>query len=277
MADGEETRRFVVMANGSADYRTITEALRDAGEGDVISVKLGQYDEKIVVEKNVTIEGDPSTDATDIIVNGGVVLKASAKLKHIAVTNTVEVRAGEPVLEECDISEGFDGVKISKGCNPTLVRNNIHHARQGGDCIYLAEGANATIEDNDIHNARVNGIHVNGANCTITKNRIHSCHYGVFFRRRAKGTMERNTIQDCATFGVYIIQSADPTVLRNNIMACQIHTIMVSQDGMGAIRENMCNGSLTVKKGCVPQLENNQVLGKLDNENVVDKPDSSLH
>ena len=37
---------------------------------------------------------------------------------------------------------------------------------------------------------------------------------------------------------------------------------------MGTIRHNMCNASLTVKKGSVPQLENNQVLGKLENENV---------
>ena len=132
---------------------------------------------------------------------------------------------------------------------------------------------------------------------SIKKNRVHHCHYGIFFRRRGRGVVEGNSVQSCATFGIYLIQGADPLVERNTMSNCNIHTIMISQvcslpppppprvcrtnlqynhnhaqDGMGTIRGNMCNGSLAVKKGSIPQLENNQVLGKLDNENISAQP-----
>eukprot|EP01061_Rhynchopus_euleeides_P009348 TRINITY_DN18517_c0_g1_i2.p1 TRINITY_DN18517_c0_g1~~TRINITY_DN18517_c0_g1_i2.p1 ORF type:complete len:290 (+),score=59.25 TRINITY_DN18517_c0_g1_i2:91-960(+) len=263
-----EGKTYVVMSNGTADFKTVTDALRHCCEGDTILVKLGQYDEKIVLEKNVTIQGDSGTEPTDIIINGGAVCKVGGVIRGVAITSLVEIRSGSVTLEGCDISEGFDGIKICKGANPTILRCVIHNARQGGDCIYVAEGAKALIEDNEIHNARVNGIHVNGGDVILRKNRIHHCHFGIFFRRRGKGAVDGNTVQNCTTFGVYIIQSADPIVERNTISSCSIHGIMISQEGMGTIRNNMCNGSLTVKKGSVPQLENNQVLGKLDNENV---------
>eukprot|EP01060_Flectonema_neradi_P023277 TRINITY_DN31496_c0_g1_i1.p1 TRINITY_DN31496_c0_g1~~TRINITY_DN31496_c0_g1_i1.p1 ORF type:complete len:301 (+),score=52.83 TRINITY_DN31496_c0_g1_i1:59-904(+) len=264
-----ESRQFIVMANGTADFRTITDALKECQDGDTITVKIGQYDEKVVVDKNVTIEGDADSETSDIIVNGGIVTKTGGTIKNISVSNQIEIRSGNITIEGCDISEGFDGIKIAKDANPTIIHNTIHHARQGGDCIYVAEGARATIEENDIHDARVNGIHVNKADVVIRKNRVHNCHFGIFLRKRSKGIIEGNTIQDCATFGIYLVQGADPVVERNNISGCNIHAIMISQDGMGTLRDNMCNGSLTVKKGSVPQMENNQILGKVDNENVM--------
>ena len=264
-----ESRQFVVMSNGTADFRTVTDALKVCQDGDTVIVKIGEYDEKIVIDKNITIEGDSDSEITDIIINGGVVAKTGGTIRNISVTSQIEVRSGDITIEGCDISEGFDGIKVGKDANPTIIRNTIHHARQGGDCIYVAEGGRATIEDNEIHDARVNGIHVNRADVIIRRNRIHSCHFGIFLRKRSKGIVEGNTIQDCVTFGIYIVQGADPVVERNNISTCNIHAIIVSQEGMGTLRENMCNGSLTIKKGSVPQLENNQVLGKLDNENVV--------
>eukprot|EP00754_Rhynchopus_humris_P041679 Rhum_TRINITY_DN2521_c0_g2::Rhum_TRINITY_DN2521_c0_g2_i1::g.7453::m.7453 len=267
-----EGKTHVVMSNGSADFRTVTEALRHCADGDTVVVKIGQYDEKIVLEKNVTIQGDVGSEATDIIINGGLVCKVGGLIKGLSITNQVEIRSGDITIDGCDISEGGDAVKVNKGAAPTIVRCNIHSARTGGDCIYVADGAKAVIEDNDIHNARVNGIHVNGADVSIKKNRVHHCHYGIFFRRRGRGVVEGNSVQNCATFGIYLIQGADPLVERNTMSNCNIHTIMISQDGMGTIRGNMCNGSLAVKKGSIPQLENNQVLGKLDNENISAQP-----
>eukprot|EP01061_Rhynchopus_euleeides_P009347 TRINITY_DN18517_c0_g1_i1.p1 TRINITY_DN18517_c0_g1~~TRINITY_DN18517_c0_g1_i1.p1 ORF type:complete len:226 (+),score=8.76 TRINITY_DN18517_c0_g1_i1:91-768(+) len=155
-----EGKTYVVMSNGTADFKTVTDALRHCCEGDTILVKLGQYDEKIVLEKNVTIQGDSGTEPTDIIINGGAVCKVGGVIRGVAITSLVEIRSGSVTLEGCDISEGFDGIKICKGANPTILRCVIHNARQGGDCIYVAEGAKALIEDNEIHNARVNGIHV---------------------------------------------------------------------------------------------------------------------
>eukprot|EP00755_Sulcionema_specki_P007413 Sspe_Gene.38221::Locus_18423_Transcript_1_1_Confidence_1.000_Length_714::g.38221::m.38221 len=210
-----DARHFVVMANGSADFRTISDALREAADGDTITVKIGQYDEKVVIDRSVHIQGDSTAEVSDVIINGGVVCRAGGSLKNLTVINQIEIRSGDVVIEGCDISEGFDGIRIMADANPTITRNTIHHARQGGDCIYFAEGSRGTVEDNEIHNARVNGIQVNAAEAVIRRNRIHHCSYGVFFRRGGKGTVDGNTIQECATLGVYIIQASDPVVERN--------------------------------------------------------------
>eukprot|EP01065_Artemidia_motanka_P011871 TRINITY_DN1647_c1_g3_i1.p1 TRINITY_DN1647_c1_g3~~TRINITY_DN1647_c1_g3_i1.p1 ORF type:complete len:303 (+),score=71.38 TRINITY_DN1647_c1_g3_i1:61-909(+) len=267
MAVVADTRHYVVMANGTADFRTITDALKECADGDTITVKIGQYDEKVMMDRSVHIRGDEAGERGDVVVNGGFVCRSGGSIKHLSITSQVDVRSGDVRIEDCEISEGFDGVRVCRDANPYLIGNEIHHARQGGDCVYFAEGARGTLEDNDIYAARVNGVHVNGADAAIRNNRIRDCHFGVFFRRNARGIIADNEITDCQTFGVYLIQAADPVVERNRVSGCAVHAIMVSQEGMGQIRDNTCNGSVSLKKGTAATLGSNTVTGRLDNEN----------
>jgi len=268
MAD-VDTRHFVVMANGTADFRTITDALKECADGDTITIKIGQYDEKITMDRSVHIRGDEAGERGDVVINGGFVCRAGGSIRHLCITSQVDIRAGNVRIEDCEISEGFDGVRICREANPYLAGNEIHNARQGGDCVYFAEGARGTLEDNDIYAARVNGIHVNGADATIKNNKIRDCHFGIFFRKNARGLVTDNEVSDCQTFGVYLIQGADPVVERNRISNCAVHCVMVSQEGMGQIRENHCNGSMALKKGTSTTLGPNTVTGRLDNENTL--------
>ena len=48
----------VVAVDGSGDFSTITEAVLAAVEGDTVLVRPGNYVEAIVIEKNITLEGD---------------------------------------------------------------------------------------------------------------------------------------------------------------------------------------------------------------------------
>eukprot|EP01062_Namystynia_karyoxenos_P066721 TRINITY_DN60658_c0_g1_i1.p2 TRINITY_DN60658_c0_g1~~TRINITY_DN60658_c0_g1_i1.p2 ORF type:complete len:312 (+),score=102.72 TRINITY_DN60658_c0_g1_i1:87-938(+) len=264
-----DTRHFVVMANGTADFRTITDALKECSDGDTITVKIGQYDEKVMMDRSVNICGDEAGERGDVVVNGGFVCRAGGLIKHLSITNQVDIRAGDVRIEDCEISEGFDGVRICRDANPVLVGNEIHHARQGGDCIYFAEGSRGTVENNDIYSARVNAIHVNGGEAIVSNNRVRDSHFGIFLRRNARGTVSDNDISECQTFGIYIIQGADPVVERNRVGNCAVHTIMVSQEGMGQIRDNNLNGSMSLKKGSAATLGANNVTGRIENENVI--------
>ena len=48
----------VVAGDGSGDFTTITEAVAAAAEGDTVLVKPGTYAEALVIEKDITVQGD---------------------------------------------------------------------------------------------------------------------------------------------------------------------------------------------------------------------------
>lgn len=268
-----ESKTVTVIHTGLADYKTIGDALKVCDEGDTIIVKIGQYDETVVLDKSVHILGEADTPS-DIRITGGVVCNVGGSIKNLSVQGLVDVRAGDVLIEGCDIFQGADGIRVQKDANPTIKKNTIHDAHQGGDGIYFADGAKGTVTDNEIFNNRMNGIHVNNSEVTITGNKIHDCPYGVFYRKGGRGTCERNTISDVPSFGVYICSGSEPLIISNQIMSCGIHGVMVSTDGKGTIKDNNINGNISIKRGCNPVLGPNMVAGRIDNENTMPVPEA---
>jgi parallel beta-helix repeat protein len=64
-------REIVVAADGSADARTITEALDLAVDGDVILVRPGTYAESLTIDKDITLRGDGDPSAVVIDFSAG--------------------------------------------------------------------------------------------------------------------------------------------------------------------------------------------------------------
>jgi parallel beta-helix repeat protein len=268
MATTVDSRVLVVNIKGGAEFTQINDAIKAAVDGDVVQVKMGQYDEVVVLDKNITVEAEPNIEVTDVLIAGGIVCTADGAVRNVGVTQMIDVRKGRVTLEGCDISMGVDGVRVCTGTQPHLLRCNIHGAQTGGDGVYFQEGAKGTVERCDIHSNRVNGIHVNGADVTLIQNRVHDCPYGIYFRRNARGTCDGNHVENVETFGIYVASSSDPVVTNNTISNCGVHGIMVSDNASGNIRDNTVNGGVRVLKGCAPTLGINNITGRIDNENV---------
>jgi hypothetical protein len=49
---------YVVTADGSGDFATITEALASAVDGDTVLVRPGTYQEDLVIRHDITVRGD---------------------------------------------------------------------------------------------------------------------------------------------------------------------------------------------------------------------------
>lgn len=262
-----DTRIHVVNCKGGAEYQTITEAVHAAVDGDIVQVKIGQYDEVVVLDKAVSLEADPSCEAGDVVIAGGIVCSADGSIKNITIQQMVDIRSGKTRIECCDVSLGVDGIRICTGAEPTIFKCKVHGAQSGGDGIYFQEGAKGTVEACEIFGNRVNGIHVNGGEASIVSNKIYDCPFGIFLRKNAKGRVEGNNIQDIGQFGIYLLGEADPTVTKNTIMNCNVHAIMISQGGAGKLQDNTVHGNVRILKGCSPTFGANAINGRFDNEN----------
>ena len=264
-----DTRVHVVNCKGGAEYTTITEAVHAAVDGDIIQVKIGQYDEVAVLEKSVHIEAEPGTEPGDVIISGGLVATAGGSVRNVSIQQMVDIRAGTVRLENCVVSMGVDGVRVCTGAQPVIKKCKISGAQSGGDGIYFQEGAKGTVEQCEITGNRVNGIHVNGAEVTLLGNKISGSPFGIYFRKGASGTVEGNTIEKVTSFGIYVLSEADPAVTKNTIMDCDVHCVMVSGGGKGKYTDNTVHGSVRILKGCSPTFGVNAINGRFDNENAV--------
>lgn len=262
-----DRRILVVDGSGASEFRTIADALKASLAGDTVLLRIGQYDERVVVDKDVIITACEEAALGDAVVVGGIVLASPHPiLRKVAVRQQLEIRSGEGRVENCDISLGADCVRVCRGANPTIVQCKIHEAQSSGDGIYFQEGAKGVVEECEIYQNRMNGIQVNGAEVVLRRNKIHHCPYGIFFRRGATGVVEGNNIERVDCFGVYIQSGSDPHVVKNTIMNCDIDGILISAGGAGNLTDNIIHAQVRILKGCAPVLGSN-TFGRLDDEN----------
>lgn len=267
-----DRRVLVVASKGGAPFKTVSDAVKAAVEGDTVLLRMGTYDEKVVVDKSIDVVGEENADAADIVINGGLVATAGGCLRHLSIQQALEIRSGAVRVEDVDVSLGCDGIVVQAGADPTIIKCRIHHAQSGGDGIYFAEGAKGTVEDCEIHHNRVNGIHVNGADVAIRRTKVNNSPYGVYFRKGGRGSVENCYIEQISCFGVYIVSGSAPAVIKNNVLNCGVHAVMVSQQGAGNLRDNTIHGSVRILRGCAPVIGVNTLVGRMDNENVAPLP-----
>jgi hypothetical protein len=115
----DEREPIVVAADGSGDYRTVTEAVVAAQDGETILVKPGTYQGSIVVGKDIVIRGDGAPDevvieippdAPNVDAGGyGVrLVDTTATVESLTIRSAVPVDAlqvigGAPTLEDLEI------------------------------------------------------------------------------------------------------------------------------------------------------------------------------
>ena len=180
-------------------YTTIQAAINDANQGDMIIVHEGIYNENVVINKSLTIQG---TDKENVIIDGtglsgkGVSVEADyVTIKNLTIRNFKSgnwpwgielVSASHCVLEDLIVLNCTSGgINLWKGCHNNVVRNNL---------IKYCDG---------------NGISIYGSDVGCTYNLI-----------------EGNTIVDCAfasTDGYRVpaiaaFSGASNNIIKNNVL-----------------------------------------------------------
>ncbi|NER34318.1 MAG: protein kinase [Oscillatoria sp. SIO1A7] len=249
-----DPNKIVVAKTGKADYRKISDAIKNAAPGARIKVRSGIYNESIIIDKPLEIVGDGEVEEiviesissdcirmeTDSAVVQGITL-IGRSIKH----NAVYISQGELLLENCTItSKGLAGVAIQGDrANPTLRNCQIRDGSASG--VFAYEKARGTIEDCEIIGNGHAGVEIKeGANPTVRNCQIRDGkESGVFVYDKGLGTIEDCQIVGNSYAGVEIKSGGNPVIRRCQINKNRYYAVFVHPGGSGTVESNDLTGN----------------------------------
>ncbi len=193
-----------IMVGPGYGNTTITAALANASNGDIITVTDGIYTENVDVTKAVTIRSQNGSSNTNI--------KASSSSDHI-----FKVSVDNVAISGFNITGASGSLKAgiyldgASGC--TLTNNTASDNYYG---IYLVSSANNTLTGNTASNNSDRGICLSSSdNNTLTNNTAsNNSYYGIFLESSDSNTLTNNTASD-HNYGIYLFSSANNTLTGN--------------------------------------------------------------
>lgn len=149
------------------DFTTISEAITAAKAGDKIVIRAGRYEEGLVIDKALEIEGEGDTDAVVIQAVGkdAILFRAPiGQVRNLTLRQQgggswfcVDIAQGRLLLEGCDISSPhWSCVAIYGGANPMIRSNRIHGSQVFG--IFVSQQGQGIIQTNYIYANKFAGI-----------------------------------------------------------------------------------------------------------------------
>jgi predicted Ser/Thr protein kinase len=168
------TKPIVVGRGTRANCLSLRVALRQAQPGATILVLPGAYQESILVDKEVTIQGDG--DCSEVLLLAGIKVEAGAALTLIRATVAgpgvaLRLAPGARLRAEdaCFQGSPAGGVELGSGTTASFLRCQFN----GNGCAGLLalEDAVAVLEDCELGGNQVAGVHA----CSGARVRLGSC------------------------------------------------------------------------------------------------------
>lgn len=181
------------------DFPTINQALQNATDGATIFVRMGTYNETLVIDKAITLRGE-DTNRTVLNGNGtGTVIQ----ILHSNVTVT--------------------GFKIAYSTTPNSPRRYYQHDLPSG---WMKQGDWSAIGyplDGGYFVRRTDfklyGVHVmNAKNCTVTGNVIADCGVGIWLWESSQNNITGNLLTR-NDYGLLVDHSANNRVIGNTFQS----------------------------------------------------------
>ncbi|HEX9928690.1 MAG TPA: pectinesterase family protein [Pyrinomonadaceae bacterium] len=243
---------FIVSADKSGDFVSISEAIKAAPDGAQILVRPGLYEESLTISKQIEIIGDGGA-VKDIVVRSPDSSCVSMQAEKAAVRNLtlqcaagksgeqvfgIDIQNGELLLENCDVTSDSLACIAVRGAdtNPLIQNCRIADGADGG--IYFFDSAGGTVEECEIlRNRNASVVIAQNANPHFKKCRVSEGeNSGFWVYENGLGTIDNSDI-----FGHRageILASGGSPVLRG----CKIHNsnesgVFVQNNG-SALLEN---------------------------------------
>ncbi len=151
------------------DFSSIGEAVREAKAGDFIQVRNGTYQERVVLDKSIRLEGmdKPVVDAGGkesaiTVISNGTVIKGFVLTNSGTGGAGIKIKSNENIVEGNLILENrWYGVMLDDASNNVVKNNNISNNKYG---IWIAFNSNKNeiygnnILDNNNYDAIDSGV-----------------------------------------------------------------------------------------------------------------------
>lgn len=178
----------------------ISKLLEQASDGDVIQLENHVYEEDIVIDKPVTLQGAEET----VIKGSGTGDVVTLQADGITIENVRIINSGT-VLDHDDA-----GIKILSDANTvknTTIEKSLHgiYVEEADDNVFLD---NTIVGNTDLNiSRRGNGIHLfHSSGNTLEGNTIDEVRDGMYFSFAKHNLIERNSITN-TRYGIHYMYS----------------------------------------------------------------------
>jgi parallel beta-helix repeat protein len=245
---------LVVAQSEQGHYQTISAAIANAQPGSRILIRPGLYQEQIILDKSLEINGDgapadiviANTDAACLVMHTdhatvrGLSLRGHVSEPRAATQPTVEIPQGRLSLENCDITtEGRLGLAIhGASANPIIWRCQIRDSKGIGVMVY-GRGRGTLEECNISGHAQACIAIRQGATPTIRLCKIYrGAQDGIYVDEKGLGTIEECEIWENVRAGIEIKRGSSPFIRRCKIFEqTQGYGIYICDRGEGYVEE----------------------------------------
>jgi parallel beta-helix repeat protein len=181
---------YTVCKPSGCDYTSIQAAINDLSMGDRIYVFNGTYNENVVVNKSLTIQGEDK-DTTIIDCDG------SGNCVYVDNTDGTNISG-------FTIQNGSHGINVNSSDFTTITNNKVKGNTYYG--IFLASSNYGIISDNDAtDNKYYYGIGISNSNdTTIENNNASDNWYGIYVLGSCDNIVENNTANNNLYTGIYL-------------------------------------------------------------------------
>ena len=234
-----EGRTIIVDDDGEGDYTSIQDAIDNATDGDTIRVWEGVYNEKLAINKSVSLAGNGSKFSQ-------LVSKGLPQWNDVIVTSDWVNVTGFFFNGTDNRILGKTGLVISSKYI-TISQNKFQNFSYG---VYINRTSHVSMEGNELYSCWNRGILVeNSTENQFTINMINGSDYGLFLDSSHSNTINDNHFTNSWRNGLYLRKSRSNTILHNsfnnNTYGLTLHTNSTSNTIFNnSFEKNTWNGMM---------------------------------
>jgi nitrous oxidase accessory protein len=248
----------VVVGPGDGELQPV---LDRAAEGDVVVLSRGEHRGRVVIERRLTLEGEPgavlhgpgkgsvvTVSAPEAVVRGLVIRGSGRDLERMDAGVFIEKRAARAVVEGNRLEGNLYGVYIHGAADAIVRGNEIEGLREGrtneaGNGVSVWDAPGAKVLDNDIRFGRDGIFSVASRKNVFSGNRFRDLRFAVHYMYTNEGEVSGN-VSIGNTVG-YAVMYSNRLIVRGNLS---------DGDRDRGFLFNFTNGS---------QISENTVIGRL--------------
>ncbi|MBI1422315.1 MAG: nitrous oxide reductase family maturation protein NosD [Gammaproteobacteria bacterium] len=245
------------------DWRVTPASLHDVMRrtvaGDRIVFTRGHYRANLVVDKPLSLQGEPGAvldgggqgdvlriQAAGVQVSGLHLLGSGRNLTDMNAVIFIEHGARSAVIQDNQLDSDAFGIWVDKGRDVRILGNHIHgnpriRSQDRGNGIHLFDTTGTLVADNEVWQTR-DGIYIDTSNHNeLRGNHLHDLRYGIHYMYSYYNKVVNNRTDHTRT-GYALMQSKYLTVSGNRSDNDRNYGILMNYITNSTIADNVVTG-----------------------------------